>query len=745
MKFRTGLRIAAAGLLLAACGTGIFLYFRAAKETDPVSADSPRSEAAADTTSPAQEEEPPEPIYEDIPADLLRVSGISPQAETDLDYVDWWYSEWEDCRYIFLPATADRKALTLSYRADAPLALNGTEILSGKQTDLLSTADEFTVTVGKEDCGTLRILQSTLPVVYLTADAAGGLDYLDEHKEAACTGSILMLNADGSVDYEGSIAKLSAHGNSSWDYSTKKPYNIKLDEKASIYGMGKAKKWVFLSNFLDHSHLRNTLADAMSRQAKLAYTMNCVFVDLYAEGSYRGTYQIYEKIEVQKNRISITDLEKATEQVNDEPLSAYPQRIAGAYDEEYHLGCCRYYDIPHDPADITGGYLVQFQLYNRYPRHTKSGFVTSRGQAVELESPEYASKAQVLYIRQFMQDLEDAIYSEDGFNDKGKHYSEYIDVDSLVLGYLIQEITENADGSYTSFYFWKESDSAGDGKLHYGPVWDFDLAYCNFSRAVTAADGVTRYSAHTGELYAAFMPISGYDVTGESDRTALGENWLMKLWQKEEFRGRAIELYFDVFDEFLAKLADPEQKGGDLVTKMAEPLTASAIMNNARWHTYGGKDYKPLGPLNGNDYPECVEYVRSFLMKRRSVLREIYFNEGRQILQDLFDAALENIDYERYDEESRAAIETILSETAYAIESIPDYEEARKMLDDSLGRLDDLPQTDPPEQPDEPEEPHTEPHTEPRTEPHTEAQTETSANPHTEIHTEIHTIGGEEP
>ena len=251
MKFRTGLRIAAAGLLLAACSAGIFLYFRSAGETDPVSADSEHSgAAAADTTSPAPAEELPEPVYEDIPADLLRVSGISPQADTDLDYVDWWYSEWEDCRYIFLPATADRKSLTLSYRADAALSLNGREIVSGKETDLLSTADEFTVTVGKEDCGTLRILQSTLPVVYLTPEIDGGLDYMDEHKEAACGGSILLLNADGSVDYEGSIAKISAHGNSSWDYSQKKPYNIKLEEKANLYGMGKAKKWVFLSNFL---------------------------------------------------------------------------------------------------------------------------------------------------------------------------------------------------------------------------------------------------------------------------------------------------------------------------------------------------------------------------------------------------------------------------------------------------------------------------------------------------------------
>ena len=61
--------------------------------------------------------------------------------------------------------------------------------------------------------------------------------------------------------------------------------------------------------------------------------------------------------------------------------------------------------------------------------------------------------------------MEDAIYSDTGYNAKGKHYTEYLDEDSLIIAYLVQEISENIDATYSSFYLWKDSDLTGDGKL----------------------------------------------------------------------------------------------------------------------------------------------------------------------------------------------------------------------------------------------------------------------------------------
>lgn len=119
-------------------------------------------------------------------------------------------------------------------------------------------------------------MQSNTGCIYLNT-LRGGLDELDANKGLIETGSALMLNSDGGIEYKGYIEKLTAHGNSSWDYSLKKPYNIKLASKANLYGMGKFKKWILLGNYLDHSMLRNKTTIEMSRAAGMEYAMDSVF------------------------------------------------------------------------------------------------------------------------------------------------------------------------------------------------------------------------------------------------------------------------------------------------------------------------------------------------------------------------------------------------------------------------------------------------------------------------------------
>lgn len=562
-------------------------------------------------------------LYSQTPIVSFQVSNLSPQTETDLDYTDWWYSKWDDCHYVFLPATADRRKLIITYEMESEplLYLNGKPVVSGQMTDLLCKADEFEVTVGEVDCGKLKVMQSNIGCIYLTT-ASGGLDALDANKGLVETGSVLMLNANGGTEYDGSIEKITGRGNSSWDYSLKKPYNIKLPKKENLYGMGKAKKWALIGNYLDHSMLRNQISLEISRAAGMEYVMDSVFVDLYADGSYRGTYQLSERVQIQKNRVNICDLEEETEELNENDLDTYNRIVVGASSvDEYMENSYKYYDIPNNPDDITGGYLLQFQLWNRYGSKAQSGFVTSRGQAIEMDGPEYASQEQVLYIRNFVQEMEDAIYSDTGYNEKGKHYSEYIDVDSLITAYLVQEISMNIDATSTSFYLWKDSDLTGDGKLHCGPAWDFDLSYNNFPTSRKNSDGNIGFSWDTNNLFVTCFPISGY---GESGRPTHGISWIGQLYKDEEIVKRVSQIYFERFDSYLADLTDSEQDGGALITNMAEEILPSAEMNNARWHMYGGREYCVFGSSSGDDFMGSVELVRSFIEKRRAWLRELW-------------------------------------------------------------------------------------------------------------------------
>lgn len=621
-------------------------------------------------------------LWEEIPVTSFRVTGLSPGINTNgLDYVDWWYNELEDCRYLFLPATADRSKLHVQFKTEggAVLSVNGKPLTSGTDTDAF-TEDTLALTVNGKACGELRVMQSQLNCVYLSLET-GSTDYIDSHRAHTDTGEALMLTPEGAVQYQGAIPKIGGHGNSSFDYSKKKPYNIKLEEKANLFGLGKAKKWVLMSNFLDHSLLRNRVTLDMGRQAGLEFTLDSTYVDLFVNGSYRGCYELFEKAQVQKNRVNITDLEELTEELNDKELDEYEHLAVGGELREYKPDLYKYYAIPNNPADITGGYLVQFQLYNRFPGKTDSGFVTSRGLAVQIDEPEYASQAQVLYIRKFVQELEDAIYSDTGYNSLGKHYSDYIDVDSLIIGYLVQEISQNADGSQTSFYLYKESDTKGDGKLHYGPAWDFDLGYCNFLRGMTNPDGETVYTARITDLWAANQPISGYDPDLEDGLGSQlsepdGWCWLAKLYRKDEYRARVSELYYELFDGHLLALSDTAQEGGALVTQMGEAYAPMAAMNNARWHMLGGKEFKPLGPKNGDTYEECVEYIRSFIERRREALRKIWLPERQEALCAEVDALTEYADPVRYGETGVETIEQCIADGKTAINAAATYEDA---------------------------------------------------------------------
>ncbi|MBP0975924.1 MAG: hypothetical protein J6P20_07670 [Oscillospiraceae bacterium] len=131
--------------------------------------------------------------YCEIPINSFTISNLSPDVTTDLDYTDWWFSEWEDCRYIFLPVTADREQLIISYSAYDTVKLNGEPIRSGETTSLLSDADTFQITVGDVDCGMLKIMQYNLGCIYLST-SHDGLDTLDNNRSISETGKALMLN-----------------------------------------------------------------------------------------------------------------------------------------------------------------------------------------------------------------------------------------------------------------------------------------------------------------------------------------------------------------------------------------------------------------------------------------------------------------------------------------------------------------------------------------------------------------------
>ena len=391
--------------------------------------------------------------------------------ETDMDTVAWYLAS--GAYFLFLPADVETDAAKLYFSASGQVTLDGAPIASGDTAGAL-TAGAHTLACGDKTYALTVMFSANLPAVYITTQS-GSLSYIHANKENKEPGRIRIYE-NGEMTVNKDLKQIKGRGNATWNYP-KKPYNIKFDKKTDLFGMGKAKKWTLLANYRDLSLIHNAYGWEFAKAFGMTYTSEYTYVDLYINGDYMGNYAICESVEIGENRVDIADLEKANEEANPNvDLGTLPAGGTGANNtvQKYTVkGSRKWVEIPTDPGDITGGYLLEYEYGGRYNPEI-SGFVTKNGQPVVIKSPEQASRAEVSFIADYMDAGTEALYSETGYNSEGKHYSEYFDVDSLAAAYLTQEISMNYDAAFSSFFAYKP---AGDGKVVFGPIWDMDNAF----------------------------------------------------------------------------------------------------------------------------------------------------------------------------------------------------------------------------------------------------------------------------
>ena len=385
---------------------------------------------------------------------------------------------------FYLPSSAD--LTKIKFFSDAEISCAGKALQSDDTVDLTAckALDErgaecyrLALTVNGKSTEYTFYHDGTLSSVFVSTSK--GLPAIDGNKENRDKeAQIVILNKDGSAEYsdlaEDTVSEIKSRGNATWTY-LKKAYQIKLDSKTDLFGMGKAKTWILLANYTDQSALHNALAFTLGDTLGIPYNIDYRFVELYVDGEYRGLYMLTEKVQIGSNRVDITDLEGATEDENpDVDLENAEVRTvdSGALIANTAISSYTYCVGVKSPADITGGYLVELDGYGlNEPSH----FVTDNGNIYTVKSPEYASREEMEYIAGLFADMEEAIYSETGYNRKGVHYTEYIDMESFAGVYTVQELMKNWDAYTGSMFFFKDADRDGEkAKIYMGPLWDLD-------------------------------------------------------------------------------------------------------------------------------------------------------------------------------------------------------------------------------------------------------------------------------
>jgi hypothetical protein len=258
--------------------------------------------------------------------------------------------------------------------------------------------------------------------------------------ELYLNGTLDLTEAGGFGAYAGTT-EVRGRGHSTWEMP-KKPYRIKLTDKVSLLGMPASRHWVLLANYFDKTLLRNDVVLDLSEAMGFAYTPRHAYVEVHVNGQYEGIYELAEHVRVASDRVDIPEAE-----VED----TSPELISGGYLIE--VDARRGEDFCIDAA------------------HTE--MVMCLVSPEDLLEPEWAAHRE--YIESYLRQTEDAIFSE-GFADPETGYAGYLDVDSAVAYYLVQELTKNVDGAlFLSTFLYKPR----NGKLTFGPLWDFDLAIGN--------------------------------------------------------------------------------------------------------------------------------------------------------------------------------------------------------------------------------------------------------------------------
>lgn len=295
-----------------------------------------------------------------------------------------------------------------------------------------------------------------LPALAITTE--GGAEILSKETYVNATFS---LTGEGATAVEGTT-EIRGRGNSTWSW-VKKPYRLKLTSSAELLGMPASRHWVLLANYADKTLMRNDIAFMFSRSLGMEYTTRNQYVELTLNGTYQGVYQLVEHIRVAKNRVNIPELKVADTDA---------EKITGGYLMEVDFRMHKDYCIgaTWESFCVNGINLDREATFCVDSNHGMNPFCLDTPET--LLEPSWS--AQRDYINKYITDTETALFG-DNFTDSQLGYAAYIDVDSAINYFLINELFKNPDGAVSSFYLYKKR----NGKLFFGPIWDFDLAFGN--------------------------------------------------------------------------------------------------------------------------------------------------------------------------------------------------------------------------------------------------------------------------
>jgi len=356
-------------------------------------------------------------------------------------------------------------------------------------------------------------------------------------------------------------ATIRIRGASSRGYD-KKSYLIKFKhedmvngKRVSLSGMTADSEWVLNGPFVDKTLIRNYLCYNLAGEI-MEYSPNVRFCEAYLNGEYIGLYLLMEKVEYNSDgRINI---ERTDEDMD---VTSYIVEIDRKGNDAFReIDTFAAYSYLYDKSKMNAGHMKIV-----YPSTT-------------------LTEEQRNYIISDISQFEKSLYSF-AYSDDAKGYRNYIDVESFVDYFLINEFTLNYDAQALSRYVYKDI----GGKLKMC-VWDFNLAFDYYETSVVSPETFVLQSSM----------------------------WYNQLFKDEAFVNQVVQRYMELRDEYFN-----EEYLYQYIDETIAYLGPAIERNYDKWgysfnSEYNGKNYDFLVPIERNvrSYDEAVAQLKSCIRDR---------------------------------------------------------------------------------------------------------------------------------
>ena len=309
----------------------------------------------------------------------------------------------------------------------------------------------------------------------------------------------------------------------------KNSYTVVFTNNVSLLGDPINNDWDLRPNADDNTMIRNQTAFYMGKISNLGFTPRFHFVELMLNGRYYGTYMLGDHIENNTYRVD-----------------------AGF-----------------------NGFILKVGV-----NASGVSFSTDKlEQPVTIVAPSsLMGDSHYQYITEFMSDAEAALFGSN-FKSESEGWQKYLDMDSFVDWYLINEIAKNDDGAFNNDCYMNLKQN---GKLKMGPLWTFEKAF-----------GRSKDNSPTGFVIK-------------------NTRWFKRLFEDPAF----VEKVKERFAYFYNHQADIINE----INANGAYLEYAAQENNNKWGVFDA--YKRTGLNSGTLYLNEVQSMKDWLVRRMEWLNK---------------------------------------------------------------------------------------------------------------------------